>query len=93
MVDFYGRLQVRFDLPQAPGGASAGAGEGVVVLEGADEGRLRVVSRRFIDRLSGATTARIDLARDPLAETLTLVRCPGGRLGPARDAGLRGRSE
>lgn len=87
-LDREGRVTIRFALPGAPGGVAAGAGEGVVVLDGAEEGRLRVVQRRFVDKRTGAVAAPLDPAGDPLAATLSLVRCAGATEG----AKLRGRS-
>ena len=87
-LDREGRITIRFALPGAPGGVAAAAGEGVVGLEGAEEGRLRVVQRRFVDKRTGAVAAPLDAASDPLAATLSLMRCDGA----AEGAKLRGRS-
>lgn len=87
-LDRDGRVTIRFALPGTPGGVGAGAGEGVVVLDGAEEGRLRVVQRRFMDKRTGAVAAPLDAEADPLAATLSLVRCDGASEG----AKLRGRS-
>lgn len=87
-LDGDGRVTIRFALPGRPGGVAAGGGEGVVVLDGAEEGRLRVVQRRFMDKRTGAVAAPLDASTDPLAATLSLVRCDGASEG----AKLRGRS-
>jgi len=83
-----GRITIRFALPDAAGGVSGGDGEGIVVLDGAEEGRLRLTARRFTDRRTGAVAAALDPSGDRLAATLSLIRCSGA----AEGAKLRGRS-
>jgi hypothetical protein len=87
-LDRDARVTIRFALPDAPGGVSGAGGEGVLVIEGAEEGRLRVVARRFVDRRTGGVSAVLDPAEDAIAATLSLIRCAGA----AEGAKLRGRS-
>lgn len=80
-MDESGRITIRFATPD-------GGGEGIVVLDGAEEGRLRLVARRYLDQRTGAMAATLDPQDDALAVTLSLVRCSGAVEG----AKIRGRS-
>ena len=81
------RVRIRYELPHRPGGVRAQGAHGVLVLERAPGGGLRVVSHNLMDPRTGAARARI--SEDPAETLLRLVPCGAH---PWREQ-LRGRAE
>lgn len=63
------RVRIRYDLP----GHARGAGEGVLVLERQEDGRLLPLSHRFENTLTGAV--RVSIGPDPIVRAFAVQPC------------------
>jgi hypothetical protein len=79
-------VEIRYRLPSRPGGVSAAAGRGVVVLAEQEDGALVHRGERFEDARTGAVWAPLNAEEAALAAAFPIIPCAG----PAFDTGLRG---